>query len=86
MAATTINPAVGASVGTAVGIAGTVGDAAEKANTAIKKTETGARGAQNALAAGNKQQALGIMRDTAKDSYAAGKSVKSAAKSVMERK
>ena len=86
MAATTVNPALGAAVGTAVGIAGTVGDVAAKANTAIKSTEAGARGAQNALAAGNKQQALGIMRDTAKDTFAAGKSLKGAAKSVMERK
>ena len=66
--------------------AGKVGDAAQSANSAIKKTEAGARGAQNALAAGNKQQALGIMRDTAKDTFAAGKSLKGAAKSVMERK
>ena len=86
MAATAINPAAGAAVGAAVGVAGTIGDVAEKANTAIKSTEAGARGAQNALAAGNKQQALGIMRDTAKDSFAAGKSLKGAAKSVMERK
>ena len=86
LAAGALGPEAVAAVGAAVGVAGKVGDAAQSANSAIKKTEAGARGAQNALAAGNKQQALGIMRDTAKDSFAAGKSLKSAAKSVMERK
>ena len=86
LAAASLGPEAAAAVGAAVGVAGKVGDVAQSANTAIKATEAGARGAQNALAAGNKQQALGIMRDTAKDSYAAGKSLTSSAKSVMERK
>ncbi len=86
LAAGALGPEAVAAVGAAVGVAGKVGDAAQTANTMIKNTQVGARGAQNALAAGNKQQALGIMRDTAKDQFAAGKSLKSAAKSVMERK
>jgi len=86
LAAGYLGPEAAAAVGAAVGVAGKVGDVAQKANTAIKSTQAGARGAQNALAAGNKQQALGIMRDTAKDQYAAGKSLKSSAKSVLERK
>ena len=86
LAAGALGPEAAAAVGAAAGVAGKVGDVAEKANTMIKSTQVGARGAQNALAAGNKQQALGIMRDTAKDQFAAGKSLKSAAKSVMERK
>ena len=86
MAAAPLGPEAVAALGAAAGVAGKVGDVAQKANTMIKRTEAGARGAQNALAAGNKQQALGIMRDTAKDQYAAGKSLKSAAKSVLERK
>ena len=86
LAAAPLGPEAVAAVGAAVGVAGKVGDAAQTANTIIKNTQAGARGAQNALAAGNKQQALGIMRDTAKDQFAAGKSLKSAAKSVMERK
>jgi hypothetical protein len=86
LAAGALGPEAVAAVGAAVGVAGKVGDAAQTANTIIKNTQAGARGAQNALAAGNKQQALGIMRDTAKDQFAAGKSLKSAAKSVMERK
>ncbi len=86
LAAGALGPEAVAAVGAAVGVAGKVGDAAQTANTMIKNTQAGARGAQNALAAGNKQQALGIMRDTAKDQFAAGKSLKSAAKSVMERK
>ena len=86
MAAAPLGPEAVAAVGAAAGVAGKVGDAAQTANKMFKSTEAGARGAQNALAAGNKQQALGIMRDTAKDSFAAGKSLKSAAKSVLERK
>ena len=86
LAAGALGPEAVAAVGAAVGVAGKVGDAAQTANKMIMSTEAGARGAQNALAAGNKQQALGIMRDTAKDQFAAGKSLKSAAKSVMERK
>ena len=86
MAAAPLGPEAVAAVGAVAGVAGTVGDAAASANKIIKSTQAGARGAQNALAAGNKQQALGIMRDTAKDQFAAGKALKSQAKSVMERK
>ena len=86
MAAAPLGPEAVAALGAAAGVAGKVGDVAQTANKMIKSTQAGARGAQNALAAGNKQQALGIMRDTAKDQYAAGKSLKTAAKSVMERK
>ena len=86
MAAAPLGPEAVAAVGAVAGVAGKVGDAAASANKIIKSTQAGARGAQNALAAGNKQQALGIMRDTAKDQFAAGKALKSQAKSVMERK
>ena len=51
----------------------------------MKGASSGVRGAQNALAAGNTQQALGIMRGTAKSEYASGKALKSQARSVLER-
>ena len=51
----------------------------------MKGAESGVRGAQSALHAGNTQQALGIMRDTAKDEFAAGKALKSKARSTLER-
>ena len=86
LAAGALGPEASAAVMGAAQFAGKIGDSSASANKMIKGTEAGARGAQNALAAGNKQQALGIMRDTAKDQFAAGKSLKSAAKSAMERK
>jgi hypothetical protein len=51
----------------------------------MKGASSGVRGAQNALAAGNTQQALGIMRGAAKSEYASGKALKSQARSVLER-
>ena len=51
----------------------------------MKGAPSGVRGAQNALAAGNTQQALGITRGTAKRGYAPGKALKSQARSVLER-
>ena len=61
------------------------GDAAASAKKMMKGASSGVRGAQNALAAGNTQQALGIMRGTAKSEYASGKALKSQARSVLER-
>eukprot|EP01043_Picozoa_sp_COSAG02_P037609 COSAG02_NODE_2836_length_7923_cov_152.700153_4_plen_122_part_00 len=78
-------PGVGEGISKAADLAGSVGDAAASANKMIKGGEAGARGAQNALAAGNTQQALGIMRDTAKNEFASGKALKSQARSVLER-
>ena len=79
-------PGVGGELSKAAGIAGAIGDAAGSANKMMKRGESGVRGAQNALAAGNTQQALGIMRDTAKDEFASGKALKSQARSILERK
>ena len=78
-------PGVGKEISKVAGIAGAIGDAAGTANKMMKTGEAGVRGAQNALAAGNTQQALGIMRDTAKDEFASGKALKSQARSVLER-
>ena len=78
-------PGVGGQLSKAAGIAGAIGDAAGAANKMMKGTSSGVRGAQNALAAGNTQQALGIMRDTAKDEFASGKALRSQARSVLER-
>ena len=78
-------PGIGAEVGKAVGIVGGVAEAAGSLNKMMKGAESGVRGAQSALHAGNTQQALGIMRDTAKDEFAAGKSLKSKARSTLER-
>ena len=78
-------PGVGKEISKAADFAGAVGDAAASANKMMKGASSGVRGAQNALAAGNTQQALGIMRDTAKSEYASGKVLKSQARSVLER-
>lgn len=69
----------------AVGIVSNVASMAGGANKMMKGAEKGVRGVQSALHAGNTQQALGIMRDTAKDEYAAGKDLKSQARSTLER-
>ena len=58
----------------------------DKYNAEYSDAAGGVRSTQHAILKGDTQQALGIMRDTAKDQYAAGKSLKSAAKSVLERK
>ena len=79
-------PRFGGEISKAAGIAGAIGDAADSANKMMKRGEAGVRGAQNALAAGNTQQALGIMRDTTKDQFASGKALKSQARSVLERR
>ena len=76
-------PGVGKEISKAADFAGAVGDAAASANKMMKGASSGVRGAQNALAAGNTQQAL--MRDTAKSEYASGKVLKSQARSVLER-
>ena len=78
-------PGVGKQLSKVAGIAGAIGDAAGTANKMIKGASSGVRGAQNALAAGNTQQALGIMRDTVKDEFASGKALKGQARSVLER-
>ena len=78
-------PGVGKEISKAADFAGAVGDAAASANKMTKGASSGVRGAQNALAAGNTQQALGIMRDTAKSEYASGKVLKSQARSALER-
>jgi hypothetical protein len=78
-------PGVGGELGKAVGIVGGVTDAAGSLNKMMKGAESGVRGTQSALHAGNTQQALGIMRDTAKDEFAAGKSLKTKARSTLER-
>ena len=78
-------PGVGDKLAKAAELAGQVGDTAASANKMMKSTGAGVRGAQNALAAGNTQQALGIMRDTAKNEFASGKALRSQAKSVLER-
>ena len=78
-------PGVGGEISKAAGLAGAIGDATASANKMMKGASSGVRGAQNALAAGNTQQALGIMRDTAKSEYASGKVLKSQARSVLER-
>ena len=69
----------------AVGVVGNVTEAAGSVGKMASGAESGIRGAQSAIHAGNTQQALGIMRDTAKDEYAAGKALKARAKSTLER-
>eukprot|EP01045_Picozoa_sp_COSAG04_P019257 COSAG04_NODE_1855_length_5385_cov_4.796443_3_plen_133_part_00 len=69
----------------AVGVVSNVQEAAGKVGQMAKSAESGIRGAQSAMHAGNVHQALGIVRDTAKDEWAAGKDLKAQAKSTLER-
>lgn len=57
----------------------------DTANKAMKHAETGVRGVQSAVKAGDLHQAANVMRDTAKDSYASGQTLRSSAKSILEK-
>ena len=62
-------------------VVGVVKSAADMAHTA----STGIRGVETAAHAGNVNQALNVIRTTARDEYAAGKNLKTQAKSTLER-
>jgi hypothetical protein len=50
-----------------------------------RKVQSGVRSTQSAVKSGDYHQAANVMRDTAKDSYAAGSNLKGTARSVLER-
>ena len=50
-----------------------------------RKVQSGVRATQSAVKSGDYHQAANVMRDTAKDSYAAGSNLKGTARSVLER-
>ena len=50
-----------------------------------RKVQSGVRSTQSAVNSGDYHQAANVMRDTAKDSYAAGSNLKGTARSVLER-
>ena len=50
-----------------------------------RKVQLGVRATQSAVKSGDYHQAANVMRDTAKDSYAAGSNLKGTARSVLER-
>jgi hypothetical protein len=56
------------------------------ANRLAGKVDRGLRATQSAVKAGDYHQAANVMRDTARDSYASGKKLRSSARSVLERR
>ena len=50
-----------------------------------RKVQSGVRATQSAVKSGDYHQAANVMRDTAKDSYAAGSNLKGTARSILER-
>ena len=75
-------PFIGSSAaGKARAVVGVIKSGADMAHTANQ----GIRGVETAAHAGNVNQALNVMRTTAKDEFAAGKRLKSQAKSTLER-
>jgi hypothetical protein len=50
------------------------------------RAATGIRASQSALQTGDVNQAMNVMRDTATDTFAAGRALKSTAKSALEKR
>ena len=70
----------------AIGVGENVVSGAEIAGAAMGKAASGIRQAQSAVRSGDTQQAMNVMRDTAKDCFAAGKTLRASARSTLERK
>eukprot|EP01047_Picozoa_sp_COSAG01_P037770 COSAG01_NODE_3024_length_6708_cov_23.565138_4_plen_143_part_00 len=58
----------------------------DSTNRLAGRVQSGVRATQSAVKAGDFHQAANVMRDTARDSYASGKKLKSSARSVLERR
>ena len=69
----------------AIGVGENVVEGAKLAGGAMGSAATGMRASQTALRTGDIHQAYNVMRDTAKDSYAAGSQLKATARSTLER-
>ena len=69
----------------ALGIVNTALGVVDTGASLGRKVQSGIRATQSAVKSGDYHQAANVMRDTAKDSYAAGSSLKGSARSVLER-
>ena len=69
----------------ALGLANTALGVVDSGASLGRKVQSGVRATQSAVKSGDYHQAANVMRDTAKDSYAAGSSLKGSARSVLER-
>ena len=69
----------------ALGLANTALGVIDSGASLGRKVESGIRATQSAVKSGDYHQAVNVMRDTAKDSYAAGKKLKGSARSILER-
>ena len=69
----------------AIGIGENVVGGAKIAGGAMGTAAAGIRGSQAAVRTGDVHQAYNVMRDTAKDTYAAGSRLKNTARSTLER-
>ena len=69
----------------ALGLANTALGVVDSGASLGRKVQSGIRATQSAVKTGDYHQAANVMRDTAKDSYAAGTALKGSARSVLER-
>ena len=69
----------------ALGLANTALGVVDTGASLGRKVQSGIRATQSAVKSGDYHQAANVMRDTAKDSYAAGSALKGSARSVLER-
>ena len=69
----------------ALGLANTALGVVDSGASLGRKVQSGIRATQSAVKSGDYHQAANVMRDTAKDSYAAGTALKGSARSVLER-
>ena len=69
----------------ALGLANTALGVVDSGASLGRKVQSGIRATQSAVTSGDYHQAANVMRDTAKDSYAAGSALKGSARSVLER-
>ena len=69
----------------ALGLANSALGVVDSGASALGKIQSGMRATQSAVKSGDYHQAANVMRDTARDSYAAGSTLKGSARSVLER-
>ena len=78
-------PVTGA-IRSAIGIGENIVSGAELAGGAMGAAASGIRASQSALQTGDLNQAMNVMRDTATDSFAAGRTLKNTARSALEKR
>ena len=69
----------------ALGLANTALGVVDSGASLGRKVQSGIRASQSAVKSGDYMSAANVMRDTARDSYAAGSTLKGSARSVLER-